>query len=97
MADPDAQGAPKPPPHLRVAENEDQECDNCRHYQRGRCALYSQLPVDGEWVCDSWSKGTEQGDDDDLAESPRPNRSGTLEEARIRVREHTRARKASGT
>jgi hypothetical protein len=89
MADPDAQAAPKPPPNLRVADDENRECDNCSHYQRGKCVLYSSLPVDGEWVCDSWEKGTAQGDD---APFKGKNLSEAEAEARIRVREHTRGR-----
>lgn len=93
MADSDAQGVPKPPPNLRVSTDETQECDSCTHYQRGRCALYNNLPVDGEWTCDSWKKGSQSDDD-----QPAPGSGAkTVQEAydqRVQVRAHSRRRNA---
>lgn len=94
MANPDAKGAPKPPPHLRVSDDESRECDSCTHFERGKCALYDYLPVDDEWVCDDWKKGS-QTDDDEPDDEPSVNRSGTMDEARTRVREHFRRRRAA--
>lgn len=55
-------GAPHPPPHLRVsssseADQPEHECGTCLMYDfaTGTCWGYGNLPVDGEWVCDSWS------------------------------------------
>lgn len=50
----DSAGFPKPPPHLRMSDNENQECDNCKFFNTGKCDKYSGLPVVKEWVCDSW-------------------------------------------
>lgn len=94
MAVSDAQGVPKPPPNLRVSTDETQECDSCTHYQRGRCALPApydaNLPVDAEWVCDSYKQGRQ---DDD---PPAPGSGAkTVQEAydqRVQVRAHSRRR-----
>lgn len=91
MANDDAQGAPKPPPNLRVSDDEQKECDNCSHYSRGRCTMFHNLPVDGEWVCDDWEKGSETAEDE---ETPVADQPKTLSDARIRVREHFRRRQA---
>lgn len=50
----DAAGFPKPPPHLRMATKESEECDKCKFFNHGRCEKYSNLPVVSEWVCDSF-------------------------------------------
>lgn len=54
--------AAPPPPSLRVsssseADQPEHECGTCRMYDpdTGLCWGYGQFPVDGEWVCDSWS------------------------------------------
>lgn len=89
MANPDAKGGPAPPPNLRVSDTEDRECDSCAHYQRGRCELPVLkdfvLPVDGEWLCDGYSKGRNDPDD-----QPR-----TLREARGPAREYLRGSKTA--
>jgi len=87
----DAGSTPKPPPNLRVAEDENRECDNCTYYSRGRCTQYSNLPVDGEWVCDTWKQGSESGADD-TEDKPfdGKNLKEADAEARVRVREHFR-------
>jgi hypothetical protein len=87
MANPDGQGAPKPPPNLRVSDDENRECDSCVHFDRGRCKLYSMLPVDGEWVCDSYESNG-KGDPD--AEYKGKNLKEAEQEAFTRVRAHRR-------
>lgn len=53
--------AAPPPPNLRESSDEESqpehECGTCRMYDlaSGTCWGYANLPVDGEWVCDSWS------------------------------------------
>ena len=93
MANPDAKSGPHPPPNLRVSNDEAKECDNCRQFTQkndppdpfdGRCTGYSLLPVCDEWVCDSWVRGSEE-----------PEQAESLSEARIRVREHFRRRRAA--
>ena len=100
MANTDAAGAPKPPPHLHVSENEDKECDNCAHYLDGKCHKYNDLPVNGEWVCDSWEQGRNQ-DPDEAEEKeaygpPAKNLRGAERQAFTIVREHRRRVRASG-
>ena len=91
MANPDAHDAPKPPPNLRVSDDEARECDSCVHYQRGKCALYNNLPVDGEWVCDSYKHGRDDPDDDDDDEPSNPKNLREAERvAYVRVRAHNR-------
>ena len=92
MANTDAQGAPKPPPNLRVSDDESRECESCVHYQGGRCDEYPAVGhVDGEWVCDSYEKGREDPDDD------QPSGAKNLREATrvayVRVRAHNRRAK----
>lgn len=92
MADPDAQGAPKPPPNLKVADTEGQECGNCSYYKEGMCGmctLYSNLCVDDSWVCDSWKSGGTDTEDQPFRGK---NLSDAEAEARIRVRAHSRGR-----
>lgn len=93
MADADAQNAPKPPPNLRVANDESRECGNCSYYKRGRCELPILkdfvLPVSDEWVCDDWKAG---GTDTDNQPFQGKNLSDAEREARIRVRAHSRGR-----
>lgn len=55
-------GAAYPPPNLRVsasteAEQPEHECGTCVMYDlaTSTCWGYGDFPVDGEWVCDSWS------------------------------------------
>ena len=91
MANPDAKGVPKPPPNLRVSDDENRECDSCTHYQRGKCALYNSLPVDGEWVCDSYAPSGVRDPDD----VPGKNLRDAERNALVRVREHTRSRAAA--
>lgn len=99
MANPDAKGAPKPPPNLRVSSDEARECDTCSYYKRGKCSMYSNLPVDDEWVCDSWEKGEPEDAEDQAEETPAEDQPKTLKdanaEARIRVRQHFRRARAS--
>jgi hypothetical protein len=54
--------AAPPPPNLRVSTSAEtdapeHECGTCHMYDlaTGTCWGYGLLPVDGEWVCDSWS------------------------------------------
>jgi hypothetical protein len=82
MADP-----PKPPPNLKVATDEARECDTCKYDERGKCTLYSNLPVDDEWVCDDWVKGSKPDTDSDI---PTDQQAKTTREASVRVREHFR-------
>ncbi len=58
----EARGAASPPPNLREStssetDQPEHECGTCRMYdpERGACWGYGLLPVDGEWVCDSWA------------------------------------------
>jgi hypothetical protein len=78
---------PKPPPNLRVADDESHECDTCKYDERGKCTLYSNLPVDDEWVCDDWVKGSTPDRDSDTPVADQPR---TLREASVRVRSHFR-------
>ena len=95
----DSPSAPKPPPNLRVAADESRECDNCTFYARGKCVKYSNLPVDGEWLCDSWEKGSQtDSDTDDSKAVPVAEQARTTREAGVRVRAHfRRARRAAST
>ena len=79
---------PKPPPGLRVSEDENRECDVCKHDDRGKCVMYDHLPVDDEWVCDSFTKGS-QSDDDEDDDTPREKQPKTLRGARDEVRRRT--------
>lgn len=82
MANADAKGAPKPPPNLRIAGDEAKECDSCKHFVRGKCSEYSNLPVDDEWVCDSWAKGSpddDEPDDTPVEKQPKTLRAATAE------------------
>ena len=94
MANTDARGTPPPPPNLRVSGDEAKECDTCAHYARGKCEAFSNLPVDAEWVCDDFKKGS-QPDEDDESETPAEDQPKTLREARVRVREHLRRVRAA--
>jgi len=52
--------AAPPPPNLRVSTSAEtdapeHECGTCRMYDAGLCWGYGLFPVNGEWVCDSWS------------------------------------------
>ena len=87
MADPDAKGAPKPPPNLRVATDEAKECEVCAHFDRGKCVLYNHLPVDDEWVCDSFKKGDGTDTDDD---GPEPKNLREAEQKAHRLRRKAR-------
>jgi hypothetical protein len=91
MANPDAKGVPKPPPNLRVSDDENKECGNCSYYKSGRCTLpvppYNNLPVVDEWVCDEWKAG---GSDPDAFQGK--NLGEAEQEALVRVRAHTRSR-----
>ena len=79
--------APKPPPNLRVSDDEEKECDSCSHYERGKCSMYNHLPVDGEWVCDSFEpKDKEKFDGKNLREAEN--------EAYVRVKAHVRRRRS---
>jgi hypothetical protein len=70
--------APTPPPNLRVStstesERPEHECGTCHMFDvaTGTCWGYGNLPVDGEWVCDSWSLAPdwqEQDREQDAAE-----------------------------
>jgi hypothetical protein len=92
----DSPSAPKPPPNLRVADSESRECDNCSHYSRGKCVKYSNLPVDGEWLCDSWEKGSQEDPDKPDAEPvPVSEQARTTREAGVRVRAHFRRARRS--
>jgi hypothetical protein len=42
------------PPRLREAENEQQNCGSCRHFNRGMCAKYGDYPVRPDQVSDSF-------------------------------------------
>lgn len=82
MANTDGKNAPKPPPHLHVSENEDRECDCCDHYLDGKCHLYNDLPVNGEWVCDDWKQGRNQDpDEDEEKATPRERQPKNLRDA----------------
>lgn len=87
MAEPDAKAAPKPPPNLRVATDEGEECEVCTHYERGKCAKYSNLPVDEEWVCDSFAKGGRADTDDD---GPEPKNLKQAAQKAHRLRRNAR-------
>src|SRR5215475_6622066 len=64
--------APEPPPNLRVATDENKECDVCEYYDRGKCTKYSRLPVDGEWTCDSFEKDPSKSDPDNVSRDKQP-------------------------
>lgn len=99
MANTDATGSPKPPPHLRVSENEDRECDTCTHFLNGKCHMYNDLPVNDEWVCDSWEKGKnqdpDQADEDEAYGAPAEGQPKNFKDARIRVKAHFRRAKSA--
>lgn len=88
MAEPDVKAAPKPPPNLRVASDESRECEVCSHFDRGRCVLYNHLPVDDEWVCDSFAKGDKADTDDD---GPEPKNLRQAEQKAHRLRRKARS------
>lgn len=94
MANTDAAGSPKPPPHLRVSENEEKECDTCSHFLDGKCHKYNDLPVNGEWVCDDWEKGENQDPDeaeeDEAYGKPAEGQPKSFKEARVAVKAHFR-------
>ena len=46
--------APKPP-HLRERDNIEEDCGNCRMFDKGKCWGYGEWPVKAEQVCDSWT------------------------------------------
>jgi hypothetical protein len=83
---------PAPPPNLRVADDESRECDTCKHDKDGKCTLYSDLPVNDEWVCDDWAKGSKPDDDSDI---PASEQASNLRDASVRVRAHFRRRKTA--
>ena len=93
---PDVESAepPDPPPNLRVATDENRECDTCRFDTRGRCTKYSNLPVDDEWVCDSWVKGSQSDSDTDQPFNGKSLQAAN-NEALVRVRAHNRRRAAA--
>lgn len=49
-----AEKVPSPPPHLRVATNEGEECDQCVYFDHQHCTKHPPACVDGEWVCDDF-------------------------------------------
>lgn len=64
-------GAAVPPPNLRVStstedEQPEHECGTCRMYdpETSTCWGYGLIPVNGEWVCDSWSLDPDWHDQD---------------------------------
>jgi hypothetical protein len=83
------EATPSPPPNLRVATDENRECDTCTHFSRGKCTKYNNLPVDDEWICDSWVKGSQQDTDTDQPFTGKSLKEANTE-ALVRVRAHSR-------
>src|SRR5215831_5188441 len=75
--------APSPPPNLRLATDSENigpehECGTCKMFDlaSGTCWGYGNIPVKGEWTCDSWTlSGNWKSQDqvqDTLDSVPRP-------------------------
>ena len=68
----ESEAPPEPPPNLRVATDENKECDVCTYDVRGRCSKYSNLPVDDEWVCDAFKRDAAKSDPDNVPRDQQP-------------------------
>lgn len=79
--------APKPPPHLRASNPDDQggECETCTYFDHGHCTAFPPLCVDEEWVCDHY-KDSGRPDDDAKRAQPKTLR-GAAAKARGMMRE----------